>query len=117
MDLFDGTKSVDARKEAMDERAQQDFDSIPVLLRPPIKICKLLCGGMHTVALSSAGIPYSWGCNDDKALGRDGPEQDILPVMLSMPVDGIAVGDSHSIFYNTQQSVAFLCGLYSVSEN
>ena len=86
----------------MDEQAKAAFETVPMSLRAPIKICKLLCGGMHTVALSSGGVPYSWGCNDDKALGRDGPEQNILPVSLSMPVDGIAVGDSHSIFYNTQ---------------
>ncbi|QDZ17650.1 regulator of chromosome condensation [Chloropicon primus] len=31
---------------------------------------KLVCGGMHTVALSSDGTVWSWGVNDEGALGR-----------------------------------------------
>lgn len=100
----------------MQGEAKAAFEALPATLQPPIKICKLLCGGMHTVALSSVGIPYSWGCNDDKALGRDGPEEKILPVPLKIAVDGISVGDSHSIFYSTKDSVAFMCGLYRVSQ-
>ena len=99
----------------MDGDAKAAFEALPASLRPPISIIKLLCGGMHTVALSSNGVPYSWGCNDDKALGRDGPEEKVLPVPLKILVDGIAVGDSHSIFYSTIDSVAFMCGLYRVS--
>lgn len=38
------------------------------------RILKIACGGMHTVALSSLGKIYTWGCNDDGALGRDGAE-------------------------------------------
>jgi hypothetical protein len=70
---------------------------------------------MHTVALSNYGIPFSWGCNDDKALGRSGDENLVMPVKLELLVDGIAVGNSHSIFYNTVQGVALMCGLYRVS--
>lgn len=36
------------------------------------RIIKIVCGGMHTVALSSAGRVYTWGCNDEGALGRVG---------------------------------------------
>jgi len=74
-----------------------------------------MCGGMHTVALSPAGIAYSWGCNDEGALGRLGNEQDILPVDLPLAIDGVSVGDSHTIFYSTEKSVAYLTGLYRVS--
>jgi len=35
-------------------------------------IIKVSCGGMHTVALASNGTLYSWGNNDDGALGRFG---------------------------------------------
>jgi len=31
---------------------------------------------MHTLALTAEGKLYSWGCNDDKALGRLGPENE-----------------------------------------
>jgi regulator of chromosome condensation len=39
---------------------------------PGRKICKIVCGGMHTVALSTMGKVYTWGNNDDGALGRPG---------------------------------------------
>lgn len=70
---------------------------------------------MHTVVLSSGGVPYSWGCNDDKALGREGPEEKVLPVLLDFRVDGVAVGDSHSIFFNTFLGAVSMCGVYRVS--
>ena len=41
---------------------------------PARSIIKIVCGGMHTVALSSSGAVYTWGCNDEGALGRSGPE-------------------------------------------
>ena len=69
------------------------------------KILKLVCGGMHTVALSSEGRVYSWGNNDDKALGREGPENVPLEVIIGTqgaPFTDITAGDSHSIAYNTQ---------------
>ena len=28
-------------------------------------------GGMHTVALTEGGRVYTWGCNDEGALGRE----------------------------------------------
>jgi regulator of chromosome condensation len=80
-----------------------------------VPIVKLLCGGMHTVMLSKFGIPYSWGCNDDKCLGRDGSEEEILPVPLDVAVDDIAVGDSNSIFVNTSLGVVYMVGIYRVS--
>jgi regulator of chromosome condensation len=115
IDLFDSSKSEEERLEALDGQGKLDRAKLPVSLRPPVQISKLMCGGMHTVALSPAGIAYSWGCNDEGALGRSGLEQDILPVDLPVAIDGIAVGDSHTIFYNTEKSVAYLTGLYRVS--
>ena len=37
---------------------------------PANQIIKLVCGGMHTLALCSNGVVFSWGGNDDGALGR-----------------------------------------------
>lgn len=65
--------------------------------------------------LSKFGIPYSWGCNDDKCLGRDGSEEEILPVPLDHAVDDIAVGDSNSIFVNSTLGMVYMCGVYRVS--
>lgn len=38
------------------------------------RILKIVCGGMHTVALSNLGKVFTWGCNDEGTLGREGPE-------------------------------------------
>lgn len=35
---------------------------------------KVRCGSLHTLVLDSSGNLYSWGCNDEGALGRDGDE-------------------------------------------
>ena len=35
---------------------------------------QIVCGGLHTVALSTQGLVFTWGCNDDGALGRQGIE-------------------------------------------
>jgi hypothetical protein len=66
--------------------------------------------------LSKFGIPYSWGCNDDRCLGRGGSEEEILPIPLPVAVDDICVGDSHSIFVNTTLGVVYFTGLYRVSD-
>ena len=66
------------------------------------RILKIACGGMHTVALSNMGKVYTWGCNDEGALGREGPENQPLEVAntLRIPITNIAAGDCHSIAYN-----------------
>jgi regulator of chromosome condensation len=64
-------------------------------------ILKVVCGGMHTVALSNMGKVYTWGCNDESALGRDGAENLPLEVNIPIPVTDVSAGDSHSIAYNT----------------
>lgn len=43
-------------------------------LLPARSILKIVCGGMHTVALSSDCTVWTWGCNDEGALGRQGAE-------------------------------------------
>ena len=37
---------------------------------PGVKFAEVVCGGMHTVALSTSGDVWSWGVNDEGALGR-----------------------------------------------
>lgn len=84
---------------------------------PRIKhpIVSLAVGGMHTLALTQAGQVYSWGCNDEGALGRTGIENSPeLITGLKHRVNHISAGDSHSIAYNTETSKAFLWGLYRV---
>lgn len=71
-------------------------------LSESIKVTKILCGGMHTVALTNTGRVFTWGCNDEGALGRDGNENEALMVTGIPAVDGIAAGDSHSLVYSTE---------------
>lgn len=80
------------------------------------RILKIVCGGMHTVALSNMGKVYTWGCNDEGALGRIGPETTPLEVgpTLNIPVTGIAAGDCHTIAYNENLNQVFCWGLYRV---
>lgn len=42
----------------------------PFFLSANIKIHQVACGALHTLILSTTGQVYSWGCNDDGALGR-----------------------------------------------
>lgn len=39
---------------------------------------------MHTAALASNGSIYTWGCNDEKALGRPGAENVPLKVEFDL---------------------------------
>ena len=84
------------------------------LLKPIISIT---CGGMHTLALSSNGIVLSWGCNDDGALGRSGPENTPLRVdgALNVPATGMTAGDTHSIAYNAELNQVYFWGCFKVS--
>jgi Regulator of chromosome condensation (RCC1) repeat len=73
-------------------------------------------GGMHTVCISSSGAVYSWGVNDEGALGRytDGeawknsgrakgtPGDSYKPAKVSMPaacgkIVALSAGDSHTM--------------------
>lgn len=91
---------------------QEAPEAVPQSLAEKVPVSLLMCGGMHTVILTPAGIPYSWGCNDDGALGRLG--NDGVPERVALPgaVDGLALGGSHTVFYNTEDSSAYFCGLY-----
>ena len=95
------------------------FFDIGGVLQPPRSILKVVCGGMHTVALSTMGRVYTWGCNDEGALGREGPENApmIVADSLKIPVTDISAGDSHTIAYNTNLSHVYIWGLYRVSES
>jgi regulator of chromosome condensation len=59
---------------------------------------------MHTVALASNGSIYTWGCNDEKALGRPGAENVPLKVDFDFAAEDVSAGDSHSIAYNTKSN-------------
>ena len=62
---------------------------------------------MHCVALSIDGKLYSWGCNDDMALGREGEEDYPAPITTlehEFIVD-VACGDSITLALTKQGTV------------
>ncbi|KAI5189458.1 regulator of chromosome condensation [Nematocida minor] len=62
------------------------------------RIKTVVCGGMHSLALSIDGSLYSWGCNDEGVLGREGNEEEPAPVLFPHPVHikKVVAGDSIS---------------------
>jgi len=77
-----------------------------------VKFTEITCGGMHSVGVTDSGEVYTWGCNDDGALGRttngdDGEEY--FPRKVDLP-DGVVVvnvsaGDSHTAAITTRGEV------------
>ncbi|GIL46953.1 hypothetical protein Vafri_3821 [Volvox africanus] len=70
-----GTNSFGALGLGDPDKAD-DPDTCSQIPRPKYPVlegvvfCQVACGGMHTVALSEDGLIYSWGVNDEGALGR-----------------------------------------------
>ncbi|KAJ2344910.1 hypothetical protein GGH91_002706, partial [Coemansia sp. RSA 2671] len=60
----------------------------PVGALAGVAVVDVACGGLHTVALTDAGALWSWGCNDQQALGRGGDEFAAAPVE---GLDGVRV--------------------------
>ncbi|KAG8451226.1 hypothetical protein GDO86_003458 [Hymenochirus boettgeri] len=63
-------------------------------------IVQAVAGGMHTVCLGASGSIYTFGCNDEGALGRDtteeGSEMQPGKVELAEKVVQVSAGDSHT---------------------
>ncbi|XP_066191292.1 regulator of chromosome condensation isoform X3 [Sylvia atricapilla] len=72
----------------------------PALVTLPEMVVQVEAGGMHTVCLSQTGKIYTFGCNDEGALGRDtsaeGSETSPGPVELQEKVVQVSAGDSHT---------------------
>ncbi|KAJ2372329.1 hypothetical protein GGI05_007652, partial [Coemansia sp. RSA 2603] len=59
-------------------------------------VVAVACGGLHTMALTAAGRLWSWGCNDQRALGRSGDE--FVPALVAgldhVSITRVACSDS-----------------------
>lgn len=66
-------------------------------------IVDIAAGGMHTLCLTTDGQLWSFGCNDEGALGRPtsslDPSSETTPglVELPEPIAKVSAGDSHSV--------------------
>ena len=70
---------------------------------------------MHTLVLTTMGKVFSWGCNDDGALGRSGIDnQPLIIDTIKDPMTNITAGDSFSIAYNTELNLIFQWGAFRV---
>ncbi len=61
----------------------------------PSNIIQVVAGGMHSACLTSDGIVYTFGCNDEFALGRDN-DNEVDKVDLPEKCTYITAGDSHT---------------------
>lgn len=72
-------------------------------------------GGMHSLCLTENGEVWSFGCNDEGALGRDTSEDgsEFKAQKVDLPADCIRMtaGDSHSAFLLSDGRV-FACGSF-----
>lgn len=79
---------------------------------------QVVCGGMHTLALEADGTVWSFGVNDDLALGREAEEEEDAaePGKVKIPgkvVQQISAGDSHSAALTTD-GVVYAWGTFKV---
>lgn len=74
----------------------------PALVADLKDVVDVEAGGMHTLCLTADGKVWSFGCNDEGALGRqtsslDGSETTPGTVEIPEPVARVTAGDSHSV--------------------
>ncbi|CAM9441739.1 unnamed protein product, partial [Phaeothamnion confervicola] len=74
-----------------------------------ISATQIACGSLHSVLLTDSGRLWTWGVNDDGALGRPGP-QDVPTLVGAAAVEGlrflqVAAGDCHSVALTTAGDV------------
>jgi len=85
----------------------------PLRFEGGLRVVKVACGGMHTLALTEGGVLFSWGVNDEGGLGRDArgghlalqqgatAGSECIPDRVKFPnkekIAAISAGDSHSV--------------------
>lgn len=84
------------------------------------KVDQVACGGLHTCCLTSDDKVFSFGCNDEAALGRKTDDQDdeMVPAEIDLAIASndikvlkITAGDSHSALLTTDGKV-FVWGCF-----
>lgn len=91
-----------------EDRLERKF---PTRVDLPDTVARIECGGSHSVVVTDDGALWTWGCNDEKALGRTGDEWVPGPVSLSVHIVKVSAGDSHSLALS-QDGVVYAWGAY-----
>lgn len=90
----------------------------PALVPDIADIVDVKAGGMHSLYLTKNGEIWSFGCNDEGALGRNTEEEgsEAVPSKINLParVVKISAGDSHSACL-LEDGRAFAWGSFRVS--
>lgn len=71
----------------------------PSLVKNLENVTDICAGGMHTVCLTEDGNVYTFGCDDEGALGREADDENSFePGQVVLPglVVQVTAGDSHS---------------------
>jgi alpha-tubulin suppressor-like RCC1 family protein len=63
----------------------------PRLILEGKQVAQVAAGRYHSLALTSAGIMYSWGCGENGQLGLDSDENTALPTVVT-PILGTVIG-------------------------
>jgi regulator of chromosome condensation len=79
----------------------------------PSNITQVVAGGMHSACLTADGSVYTFGCNDEYALGRDN-DNEIDQVELPEKCTYITAGDSHTAALG-ESGVVYAWGTFRVS--
>lgn len=101
-----------------DDDVRDTLKPLPLpTLGSAMRVSQLICGGLHTGALTLDGRLFTWGCNDDEALGRAGTES--VPMLVEGGLVGRRVtlataGDSHMTALTSEGQV-FAWGTYKDS--
>ncbi|KAI8992264.1 regulator of chromosome condensation 1/beta-lactamase-inhibitor protein II [Pilobolus umbonatus] len=80
-------------------------------------IVDIVAGGMHSVAITKEGQLWTWGCNDQRALGRSGEEYIPAKIenMENIKIVKVACGDSISMAL-TEEGKLYCWGTYRCAE-
>ncbi|KAF9889044.1 Regulator of chromosome condensation [Aspergillus nanangensis] len=93
-----------------------DFQRTPALIPDLHEVTKLVAGAQHVLALTSKGIVYSWGCDEQRQLGRRRPTriQDtnpLLPGECALPPNIVDIGrGSYNSFALRKTGAAYAWG-------
>lgn len=78
-----------------------------------LDVVSVYAGGLHNMVLTRDGKVYSFGCNDERSLGRDGEETlpEVIDALGGKKIVKVSCGDSHTLFLDENGTV-HICGTF-----